>query len=351
MPREQVRRLGAGRSPLHRPGVDDPADLDRAVRRVDPVEAGQPARDPLAPAGTTANVRWSRSAAPCATTVRSPRPCPAGRGRAGRSRGRRSRPHRATRRAAARGRPPTARAGRTGPRARPAAAGRAAIQPATGCADGLAVRVGPRHRSSWWSGGSPHRTGSPHPPPPGARPDDDAAPTPAAQLLGDRVDAGGDLGERGRERGQPDPQAAGVAVVGDHVAPPQRRDDLLHRRMAQRDVAAAALRVARRGDLDAERGQPLVGQRRRRTTSGRPTSPGSRRCPTSASSASMSRSGSMPRTGGVPERKRRTPSTGVYVGPIRNGSVAPIQPWIGWVRLVEVPRGDVDVRRRARDRR
>ena len=51
--------------------------------------------------------------------------------------------------------------------------------------------------------------------------------------------------------------------------------------------------------------------------------------PTSATSASMSRSGSMPSTGGVPERKRRTPATGVYVGPIRNGSVAPIHPWTG----------------------
>ncbi len=53
--------------------------------------------------------------------------------------------------------------------------------------------------------------------------------------------------------------------------------------------------------------------------------------PTSPTSSSMSCSGSIPTMAGVPLSIRRMPGAGVYVGPIRNGSVAPIQPWIGWV--------------------
>ena len=45
----------------------------------------------------------------------------------------------------------------------------------------------------------------------------------------------------------------------------------------------------------------------------------------------MSSSASIPTIAGVPERNRRMPVAGTYDGPIRNGSSAPIQPWIGWV--------------------
>ena len=33
---------------------------------------------------------------------------------------------------------------------------------------------------------------------------------------------------------------------------------------------------------------------------------------------------------GCRDRKRRMPAAGAYSGPMRNGSAAPIQPWIGW---------------------
>jgi acetyltransferase len=66
----------------------------------------------------------------------------------------------------------------------------------------------------------------------------------AGERFGHRGDAPFDLGVRRGERRQAQPQAAGVAVVGDHVAPPQRDSDLAHPRVLERDVPAAPVRVA-----------------------------------------------------------------------------------------------------------
>ena len=122
---------------------------------------------------------------------------------------------------------------------------------------------------------------------------------------------------------------------------------------SQGHVAAALRRVARRGDLHAERREQLVGERRRRTSvsrdrlladrvDARPRR-SARPCPAIAS---------IPTTAGVPDRNRRMPGDGRRSpAPSGTGRSAPIQPWIGWVSVVEVPRGDVAERRRARARR
>jgi len=73
-------------------------------------------------------------------------------------------------------------------------------------------------------------------------------PTPAnpsaGQRHGHRGDAALNLGVRRRERREPEPQPVGVAVVGEHVAPPQRRRDLPHPRVLQRHMPAAPFRIA-----------------------------------------------------------------------------------------------------------
>ena len=77
--------------------------------------------------------------------------------------------------------------------------------------------------------------------------------------LANAFQAGPHLGVRRRQRRQADPQAVRVAVVGDDVPLPERGGDLAHQRVVERHVAAAQVGVARRGQLDTERGEHLVG--------------------------------------------------------------------------------------------
>lgn len=73
-------------------------------------------------------------------------------------------------------------------------------------------------------------------------------PTPAnpsaGERLGHRFDAPLDLGVRRRERRESEPQSPGVAVVGQHVAPPERRGHLAHPRVLEGDVSAAPFGIA-----------------------------------------------------------------------------------------------------------
>ena len=104
-------------------------------------------------------------------------------------------------------------------------------------------------------------------------------------------------------------------------------------------AAAGPGRAASRSRRRAARGCRRTA--RSRTPSAPPTSRAAPSIPTSSISSIMSSTANMPRIDGVPERKRRMPAARGVVGPIRNGSSAPIQPWIGWVSSSRWRVGDV----------
>ena len=78
------------------------------------------------------------------------------------------------------------------------------------------------------------------------------------EQAGEDREPGVRLGEARAQRRQADPDALGLAVVGEHAALPQRSHEVAERGVADGHVAAAAERVARRHDPRAERAEQRV---------------------------------------------------------------------------------------------